>query len=92
MDEATHEFDHLDLPAIPEHILDYDGQRITAEGDWFTHAHPHNHPPGNPVHIHEWSHRHEHRYDPDRHHHELDPADEPAAAGHAADPHDAAFD
>jgi hypothetical protein len=87
VDEATHEFDHLDLPAVPEHILAYDGQRITAEGDWWTHDHAHgrhvrgpNHPPDIP-------HPHEHRWTPDPdHHHSVDPDDDRAADGHAADP------
>jgi hypothetical protein len=87
MDEATHEFDHLDLPAVPEHILEHDGQRITAEGDWWTHDHTHDRHVRGPDHSSAFSHPHEHRWTPDEdHHHPIDPDDNPA------DPHDSGLD
>jgi hypothetical protein len=84
MDEVTHEFDHLGQP-------DPDYETGPIEG-W--HSHQHKHPPGSQRDTHLWGgetdgHRHYHTprdrafvYD----HHPVDPDDDPAAVGHAADP------
>jgi hypothetical protein len=93
MDEATHKFDHLDLPD-PDHSGP-PGEHGTWANSIFTHAHAHDRHVRGPDHSPDFSHRHEHRWAPvEDHHHPIDPADDvrAAAVDHAADPLDPGLD
>ena len=72
----TREFRFL----LPQHMSEQAGD-ITVSGGWHTHDHPHAHTPDKQGAQHHpgFSHRHEHRWQPNEdHHHQID---QPGAGG-----------
>jgi hypothetical protein len=84
----------MDNPGPPKHIAEATAwEDVGISGEyWWTHNHPHDHPddyrgPTHPF----WSHRHEHRWEPEEdHHHPTQPAiQRPEAEADPAAHHDA---